>query len=150
MTCEGLNQNHNGDYSSAFGYYTKAAELGDAEAHYQLSTLYHHGRGVEKDEKKELHHMEEAAIGGHPNARYSIGYIEGNNGKAERAKKHWNIAATQGNDLSIGMLMNIFKGGLVSKEVLATALRAHHAAVDATKSSQREAAEEYMRSSEVS
>ena len=94
--------------------------------------------------------MEEAAIGGHTSARYSLGYIEGNNGKAERAKKHWNIAATQGNDKSIGMLMNIFKGGLVSKDELAAALRAHHAAVDATMSSQMEAAEEYIRSSEVS
>jgi len=94
--------------------------------------------------------LEEAAIGGHPNARYRLGYIEGNNGKDERAKKHCIIAATQGNDLSIGMLMNIFKGGLVSKDELAVALRAHQAAVDATKSSQREAAEEYMRSSEVS
>ena len=30
--------------------------------------LYRNGLGVEKDEKKELYHLEEAAIGGHPDA----------------------------------------------------------------------------------
>eukprot|EP00986_Skeletonema_menzelii_P008758 scaffold3801_cov150-Skeletonema_menzelii.AAC.8 len=39
------------------------------------------------------------------------------------------------------MLMVAFKDGLVSKENLASALRAHQAAIDATKSPQREAAE---------
>eukprot|EP00984_Skeletonema_dohrnii_P034197 scaffold33495_cov105-Skeletonema_dohrnii-CCMP3373.AAC.6 len=150
MRQKGIRQKIRGNYSSAVEWYAKAARLGDADSHFRLAGLYNNGLGVEKDREKEIHHLEEAAIGGHPIARYSLGYIEGNNGNAERAKKHWNIAATQGNDLSIGMLMNIFKGGLVSKDELAAALRAHHAAVDATKSSQREAAEEYMRSSEVS
>ena len=31
---EGIEQYNKGDYSSAFGYWTKAAELGDAEAHF--------------------------------------------------------------------------------------------------------------------
>ena len=39
--------------------------------------------------------------------------------------------------------MKVFKEGFVSKEELAAALRAHKAAVDATKSPQRVAAEEY-------
>ena len=38
-----------GDYDAAFEYWTKAAELGDSEAHYQLASLYHDGRGVEKN-----------------------------------------------------------------------------------------------------
>ena len=41
--------------------------------------------------------------------------------------------------------MNAFKDGLVDKEVLASTLRAHKAAVDATKSPQREEAEVYHR-----
>ena len=60
--------------------------------------------------------------------------------------KHWIIAATQGFDESIKMLLEIFQSGVVSKDDLAAALRAHQAAVDATKSPQREAAEEYRRS----
>ena len=42
--------------------------------------------GVEKDKKKEMyHHLEEAAIGGHPGARYNIGCVEWNNRRVERA-----------------------------------------------------------------
>jgi hypothetical protein len=55
------------------------------------------------------------------------------------------IAAVQGYDLSMKMLLAMFKGGFVSKDDLAAALRANQAAVDATKSPQRDAAEEYYR-----
>ena len=96
-----------------------------------------------QDVEKDIHHLEEAAIGGHPLARHYLGGEEWNNGNVERAVKHWIIAATQGQDDSIKALMKAFKEGHVSKEVLATALRANYAAVDATKSPQREAAENY-------
>ena len=59
--------------------------------------------------------------------------------------KHWIIAATQGQDESIKMLMTFFKKGFVEKEDLAVALRAHQAAADAMKSPEREAAEKYRR-----
>jgi len=36
-----------GDYSSAFEYFTKAAKLGDIEAHYQLAICYGLGQGIE-------------------------------------------------------------------------------------------------------
>ena len=79
-------------------------------------------------------------IGGHPHARYHLGWHENNNGNVERAVKHWIIAATQGQDESIEALVKGFRQGRVKKEVLAGALRAHKAAVDATKSPQRTAA----------
>eukprot|EP00985_Skeletonema_marinoi_P006183 scaffold2689_cov70-Skeletonema_marinoi.AAC.6 len=131
-----------GDYKGAFEYWSKAAKLGDAGAHYELSHSYKEEKGgVEKDEKLELYHLEEAAIGGHPTARYNLGCHEWNNGNTERAVKHWIIAATQGHDDSIKPLMDEFRSGIVSKDDLAAALRAHQAAVDATKSPQREVAE---------
>ena len=105
--------------------------------------MYSDGLGVEKDSRKEIHHLEEAAIGGHPSARYNLGIEEWNNGHTERAVKHFIIAATQGHDGSINELMDEFRGGMVSKDVLSAALRAHQAAVDETKSPQRKAAEEY-------
>jgi len=145
MCREGAEQYKKGDYSSAFGYYVKAAELGDVDAHYRLSLMYYYGEGVEKDKGKEVPHMEEATIGGHPIARHNLGCHEWNNGNTERAVKHWIIAATQGHDDSIKALMDEFRSGIVSKDDLAAALRAHQAAVDATKSPQREAAEEYRR-----
>jgi TPR repeat protein len=142
---EGIDQYQKGDYRSAFGYLMKAAEVGELEAHRYLSLLYHNGEGVEKDRGKEIHHLEEAAIGGHPVARYNLGAHEWNNDNNERAVKHWIIAAKLGHDLSIKALMNAFKRGMISKEEFAATLRANQAAVDATKSPQREAAEEFHR-----
>ena len=143
----GKAQYKKGQYSSAFEYFTKAAELEDAQAHFRLALLYHAGEGVEKNREKRLHHFEEAAIGGHPLARYSVGAYEWNhekNGDKERAVKHWIIAARQGDDDSLKALMNAFKERCLSKEDLAAALRAQKAAVDATKSPQRKEAEEYF------
>ena len=139
---EGVTQYFKADYSSAFEYLTRAAELGDMEAHYQLSRMYDLGKDVEKDIEKELHHLKEAAIGGHPSARCGLGFHEYDNGNIERAVKHWIIAAAQGHDDSIKFLLEGFKRGFVSKENLAAALRAHQAAVNSAKSPQREAAEE--------
>eukprot|EP00985_Skeletonema_marinoi_P006558 scaffold2836_cov95-Skeletonema_marinoi.AAC.4 len=145
MNQKGAQQYNKGDYSSAFGYLTRATGLGNVEAHYGLAGMYLDGQGVEKDEKKEIHHFEEAAIGGHPTARCNLGVHEWNNDNEERAVKHWIIAAKHGSDESIKLLMAAYRSGRISKEDLAATLRAHQAAVDATKSPQREAAEEYRR-----
>jgi tetratricopeptide (TPR) repeat protein len=145
--CQKGKKCHNkGDYSSAFEYYAKAAKLGNIEAHYHLSICYLLGHGVEKDEKKGVFHLEEASIGGLPFARYHLGRIEGRNGRIERSKKHLMIAAGQGHDNAIEALSRLYAIGTISQDVFAAALRAHQAAVDATKSPQREVAEEYYRS----
>ena len=141
MCQEGGEQYCKGEYIKAFDYYTKAAELGNVEAHFKLALSYHLGRGVEKNIEKEIHHYEEAAIGGHPRARHGLGWCEFNNGNYERALKHLIIAAAQGQDESMEALMKAYKEGDLSKEDLAATLRAHKAAVDATKSPQREAVE---------
>eukprot|EP00984_Skeletonema_dohrnii_P034211 scaffold33505_cov101-Skeletonema_dohrnii-CCMP3373.AAC.8 len=141
MNHKGVQQYNKGDYSSAFEYCSKAAELGDAEAHNQLSIMYHYGEGVEKDIEMVMYHLEQAAIGGHPHARYNLGCVEKESGNIERAVKHWIISANLGDDGSISALMDNFKEGCVSKDDLAAALRAHQAAVNETKSPQRDAAE---------
>ncbi len=142
LLAEGFRHFTKKKYTKAFEYYTKAAKLGDVDSHYRLADLYLHGQGVEKDEGKATYHLEEAAIKGHPDARSNLAIAEWQNGNIERAVKHWIIAAAQGNDGSIKVLMDVFKAGSVSKEDLTAALRAHQAAVDATKSLQRELAEE--------
>jgi hypothetical protein len=138
----GLIRHDEGDYEGAFEYYTKAARLGNAGAHFELSRLYQMGHGVEKDEKMELHHLEEAAIGGNPSARHNLGCIEKENGRIHRAVKHFIIAAKLGTDDSLENVRGGFRLGLVSKEDFASALRGHQSAVDETKSLQRDAAEE--------
>jgi TPR repeat protein len=43
-----------GDHRGAFEYCSKAAELGNAGAHYLLSFMYDKGEGVEKDKKRKF------------------------------------------------------------------------------------------------
>ena len=126
-----------GNYKGAFEVWTKAVELVVADAHLELSRLYWKGLCVEKVKKKESYHTEEAAIAiaGHPYARHNLANYDS---RFERAVKHLIIAANLGFDPSIQMLKRCYVRGLVSKEDFAAALRAHQAAVDATKSPQRE------------
>ncbi len=131
-----------GDYKTALQYFTKAAELGSAHAHYNLTIMYREGRGVEKDVKKFFYHSEEAAIRGHPEVRHYLGIYEGSNGKFERARKHFIIAANLGYHDSLNNIKVLYANGHASKEDYANALRAYQAAVDATKSAEREKAEE--------
>eukprot|EP00985_Skeletonema_marinoi_P021857 scaffold13640_cov135-Skeletonema_marinoi.AAC.2 len=102
--------------------------------------LYNKDDGFEREEKKQLYHMEEAAIGGHPIARYNLGCVEGNKGRNERAMKHFIIVLPISDLIVQSKAQGEYASGNISKEDFATALRAHHAAVNATTSPQREAA----------
>lgn len=82
--------------------------------------------------EKEIYHLEEAAIAGHPGTRYQLGTHEFNIGNIERAVKHWIISA------STKWLLEAYREGFCSKEELTTVLRAHQAAADATKSPQKD------------
>jgi TPR repeat protein len=133
-----------GDFEGAFEYFTKAAVLGSMGAHYNLSCMYGRGEGVEKNEKKAVYHMEEAAIGGHPDARYNLGNHEWNNGRYDRAMGHFIIAANLGDDDALEAVKQGYEREIVRKEDYEAALQGHQTAVDATKSEQRDAAEEYF------
>ena len=136
----GMKRCEEGDYKAAFEYWTRAAALGDVKAHFHLSIMYQEGKCVEKDEKRSLHHAEQAAIAGYHLVRHNLACMEWKNGKMDRAVKHWIIAAKQGEDESLTRIKNLYQLGYVSKEDFAAALRGHQAAIDATKSPQREAA----------
>ncbi len=138
-----------GNIQVALEYYTKAAELDEADAHYCLSLLYHDGEGVEKDMKKFFYHSEEAAIAGHPRARHNLGCIEESNRKFERAKKHYIIAANLGYEDSLKMLRTLYADGHASKDDYADALRAFQAALNAMKSPEREEAEEAKKRGDI-
>jgi tetratricopeptide (TPR) repeat protein len=140
MSHMGIMRYYDRDYDGAFEYLTKAAQLGRMNAHYKLSFMYFKGRGVETDMKKLVYHLEEAAIGGHPNARHNLGLYESDNGREERAMKHFIIAAKLGFDKSLEEVKEGFARGLVSKEDYEAALCGHQAVVDATKSQQRDEA----------
>lgn len=130
-----------GNFEKTIECLTKAAKLGhDAEAHYQLGMMYggrlHMSKG--KDKKKERYHLEEAAIAGHPEARMQLGIVEVENRRMERAVKHFIIAASSGENESMKMVKQGYAAGIVTKEEFAAALRSHQAALDATKSPQRD------------
>ena len=129
-----------GDYEKAFEYFTKAASFGNLDSHFELSCMYQTGQAVEKDMKKTLMHLEKAAIGGHPAARSVFGCLEANNGRFDRSYRHFIIAAKLGCDKALDQVKKGFAAGFVKKEDYDGALRGHQAAVDATKSAQREEA----------
>ena len=129
-----------GEYDKAFEYCVKAAKLGDLTAHFNIGVMYGDGEGVEKDEEKEVYHYEKAAIGGHPRARFNVGCVEERNGRVDRAVKHFVIAANLGHNGSMEALWDHFKLGNITKTNLEATLRVHHAAIDAMKSPQRDAA----------
>jgi TPR repeat protein len=137
----GLKCHKEGDYDGAFEYLTKAAELGNVDAHYHLGNMYYEGRGVEKNEERAVYHWEKAAIGGHPIARNNLACVEEENDNIERAVKHYIIAANLGDEGSMKALWNAFKEGYITKEDLDATLRTHQAAIDEMKSEQRDAAE---------
>ena len=146
----GVRRYKEGAYDKAVEYYTKAAELGDAKAHYQLGIMYRKGEGVERDEEKVIHHWEKAAISGHPYARHNLAVIEATNGNIERAVKHNIIAANLGLEDSMKVLWRHYSNGYITKEELEATLRTHKAAIDATKSAQRDAGEAYYRQNAAS
>ena len=130
----GVMHRNEGDYNKALEYLIRSAELGCISAHFYLHDTV-------KNEEERIYHLEEAAIGGHADARHNLGCVEASNGSHGRALKHFIIAANLGHDGSLANLKEAYKCGLVRKEVLASALRAHHASVVATKSPQRVQAE---------
>ena len=91
-----------------------------------------------------MYHLEQAAIGGHHMARHNLGCYDWGNGRFERARKHFIIAANLGNEKSLGNIKDLYTYGHASKEDYADACRAYQAAVAATKSAERKAAEAYF------
>ncbi|KAK1743960.1 hypothetical protein QTG54_005557 [Skeletonema marinoi] len=127
----GTHRYQEGDYEGACEYWKKAAELGGAESHFKLAGFYC----------------------GEKEARFHLGFFRDfANGRADAAVKHLIIGANLGHDDSIkalkGCYIKALKMGvagyeLISKENFAAALRAHQAAIDATKSPHREAAAKF-------
>ena len=92
---------------------------------------------MEQDEEKAVHHWEKAAMGGHTSARYILAIMECKIGRMETAVRHFIIAAKLGCELSMKDLWKHYSAGNITKEDLDATLRAHKAAVDTTKSSER-------------
>ena len=141
----GADAHTGGKYTDAMKYLKKAVELGNMDSNYQIAELYATGSGGEKDEKKRITHLETAAIGGHPGARFYLASIEMKNHRPDRAIKHIVIAAKLGEEAGIKQLQCFYEQGMLKKEVFAEALRGYQSAENATKSPHREEAEKFSR-----
>jgi len=129
----GLSQDRN----KGLELWNQAAELGSISAHYNISTAYFSGDGVEQDEKKANYHYKMAAIGGHEEARHNLGCMEERNGNRRRAMKHFMIAASAGDELSLTAVGKGFRYGCVTKDEYTSTLRAYQSSCDDMKSEQR-------------
>ena len=78
------------------------------------------------DLKKSKHYYELAAMSGYIDARHNLGNMEWNEaGNHQRAMKHYLISARAGYDLSLDMVRDGFKCGLITKDEYSHTLRAY-------------------------
>ena len=77
-------------------------------------------------------------------ARCDLGFVEQMKGNRERSAKHYIIAAKQGDHPALNVVKMYFTNGDVCKEDYESTLHEHQAALDATKSTQREEAYAYF------
>jgi TPR repeat protein len=126
------------DHAKAIKLFTKSAELGFIEAHYQLGSIYENGG----DLKKAKLHYENAAMAGHEHARFHLGGFEAQAGNVERAIKHWIIAASAGHFTAMHDLRTLFEKGYVSRELIDSTLTAYNNSCAKMRSEARDA---YMR-----
>ena len=131
------------DWSKANELYLRAGELGCASGYFWLGHAYESSLGVEADMKKSKYFYELAAINGHVMARHHLGLMEG---EADRAYKHFILAARAGYKESLDWVKNGFMIGLVTKDEYANTLRAYQQRHDAMKSDDRDKCEELYQS----
>jgi len=134
------------DYRKANELWLKAGELGCGSAYYNLGLSYEEGRGAEVDKKKAKHYYELAAMGGSPQARYNLGYLEECVGDYHRAMSHLILAARAGHEGSLDMVKKGFMVGMVTKDEYANTLRSYQKIQDEMKSDERDKAASEMKS----
>jgi len=133
----GIPQNH----AKALELYRQAAELGCADAYYNIGSAHIRGGGMERDEKKANHYFELAAMGGNINARHNLGCYEGQQaGKMDRALKHFMIATKSGKTGSLNNIEHLYKHGYATKDDYEKALCCYQLYIDEIKTDQRDEA----------
>ena len=100
-----------GDYQAAFDEWRPLAELGDAEAQYNLGVMYDQGFGVEQDLGKAADRYRKAAEQRFVDAQANLGlmYFHGQGlNKDYQAAAHWlNLAVANGDTESADILKQI-------------------------------------------
>ena len=126
------------DNTKALELYHRAGELGNAKAYFIIGSIYHNGRGVERNVAKANHYFELAAIGGNVLARHVLGCFEASARNWDRAIKHWLIGAGSGYNDSVKGIQQLYLYGHATKEDYTKALLAYQKYLDEIRSEQRD------------
>ena len=119
----------------------EAAKLGDVKAHQRLAFAYHEGDfGLKKDMNMAVNHYEVAAMAGHFGARHNLGIIKYNEGRFDRALRHWLVSAMIGCEKSLKFILKLHQEGQASRDDCAQALHGYQKATDEMRSSKRDEA----------
>lgn len=140
------------DKEKALELLTRAAELGLADAHWNLAAIYGQDN-TDAGKERMWYHRHLAAIKGHRVARYYLGVLEAQRAAldgvgscdaktyCDRAIKHFTIAAETGCQLSLKCIRDFSKGGeLATKADYEKALRSFQKYAKETSSDQRDKA----------
>ena len=133
------------DMRKAVELFTEAAELGSIEALFNLGNAYFDGEGVEKDRAKGVDFFKRAAMKGDAESRCNLGIIEKQEGNFDRAVRHHLISAKMGDVRSLEAIKKAFMFGFATKEQYAEALKGYQAAVEETKSHDRDEAKRFLK-----
>ena len=126
------------DMRKAAELWTEGAELGSISAIFSLGNAYYNAEGVEVDKAKGVQFWTMAAMQGHAQSRYNLGWYEGEKGNYDRAVKHYLISSKLGDKVSLEMIRKMFMVGGATKEQFAQALQGYQDAVEETKSYDRD------------
>jgi hypothetical protein len=131
------------DVDKAVKLLHRAAELGSAEAYYNLGALYHKGECVNKDEKKSKQYYEKGAMAGCADSRFNLGCMDANAGSFDRAIKHWLIAASSGDIRAVNNIKKATTMRKATSDQYDQALRGYQLHLDEVRSVQRDRAAAY-------
>ena len=115
--------------------FKRSYDLGDPTAAQLLSSLYSEQI---PDQARMIEYEEEGARRGNLHCMNCLAKRAGLSGNFEESARHLTIAACSGHDPAMQNLMHLYRKKMLSKEDLATALRAHKAVHDKRKNEARE------------
>ena len=134
------------DYAKGVELFTRAANLGDGEACYELGWLYLEGKyGVSCDKAKAMLYFKRAAQKGYIEALMDLGDFEYQDNNVRAAMKHWRIAAARGDENSVTKLIGCFELEKLLHSDLSWCLQAKDKVFIETKSEQRTEYEKYKK-----
>jgi hypothetical protein len=115
-----------------------ADDLRSSAAMATLGSMYLDGQnGAAIDATKGRKYLEDAIKMGNVGARFVLGWAEGEEKNMDLAIRHWKLAAAAGEEHSVKMLWKCFFKGMLEKNELEEALRAHKEACDSMNSEER-------------